>query len=150
MIVRLLTPPKNLEKVRLLNLESYSDTSPNTVSLHVLTALACCASWRLLCVTYAMIARQGRSRCCLSIRLGGRWVAQGSSPQRRCSGGWRRRPRSVRQPRGTPRSPAPLPATRVAGWGKGHGHVLPMMFRVAPCAKMAPQWVSHVSPGLRA
>src|SRR5215475_8995896 len=47
-------------------------TSPNTVSLHVLTALACCASWRLLCVTYAMIARQGRSRCCLSIRLGQR------------------------------------------------------------------------------
>jgi hypothetical protein len=44
--------------------------TPNTVSLHVLTALACCASWRLLCVTYAMIARQGRTRCCLSIRLG--------------------------------------------------------------------------------
>src|SRR2546428_2729853 len=44
--------------------------TPNTVSLHVLTALSCCASCRLLCVTYAMIARQGRSRCCLSIRLG--------------------------------------------------------------------------------
>ena len=36
------------------------------------------------------------------------------------------------------------------GLGKGHGHVLSMMFRVAPCAKMAPQWVSRVSPGLRA
>src|SRR6202040_2947596 len=36
------------------------------------------------------------------------------------------------------------------GWGKGHGHFLPMMFRVAPCAKMAPQLVSRVSPGLRA
>src|SRR5262249_19124945 len=46
------------------------NSSPNTVSLHVLAALACCASWRLLCVTYAMIARQGRSRCCLSRRLG--------------------------------------------------------------------------------
>ena len=46
------------------------DRSPNTVSLHVLTALACCASCRLLCVTYAMIARQERSRWCLSIRLG--------------------------------------------------------------------------------
>src|SRR4029453_14757163 len=44
--------------------------SPNTVSLHVLTALSCCASCRLLFVTYAMIARQERSRCCLSISLG--------------------------------------------------------------------------------
>ena len=35
------------------------DTSPNTVSLHVLPALACCASCRLFFVTYAMIARQG-------------------------------------------------------------------------------------------
>ena len=33
------------------------------------------------------------------------------------------------------------------GWGKGHGHVLPMMFRVAPCAKMAPQWVSLLGSG---
>jgi len=40
---------------------------------------------------------------------GGRWVAHGSSPTRRCSGGWRRRPRRVRQPHRTPRSPAPLP-----------------------------------------
>src|SRR5438094_418036 len=47
-----------------------SDTSPNTVSLHVLTVLSCCASYHLLFVTYAMIARQGRSRYCLSIRLG--------------------------------------------------------------------------------
>src|SRR5712691_9043814 len=45
-------------------------TTPNTVSLHVLTVLSCCASYRLLFVTYAMIARQGRSRYCLSIRLG--------------------------------------------------------------------------------
>ncbi len=29
-------------------------------------------------------------------------------------------------------------------------HVLPMMFRVAPCAKMALQLVSRVSPGLQA
>ena len=47
----------------------YRYCSPNTVSLHVLTVLSCCASYRLLCVAY-MIARQGRSRCCLSIRLG--------------------------------------------------------------------------------
>ena len=36
------------------------------------------------------------------------------------------------------------------GLGKGHGHFLPRMFRVAPCAKMAPQLVSRVSPGLQA
>jgi excisionase family DNA binding protein len=60
----------------------------------------------------------------------------------------------IRRPRqpadGLCRPPAPLPAQRVVGWGKGHGHCLPMMFRVAPCAKMAPQWVSRVSPGLQA